>query len=317
MKNSEGRISEFSDLSGNKKTIGPTLPPHLRNDTKKQEDIIGPALPPGMDLTKNESSDEESIGPKLPSHLRNKRDNSTSESYDIGPQLPPSSVKASHTIGPSLPPGIINKKVYSDINEEDDNDIIGPLPCEMLKGDDSFHTAAEIEARARQMRNKLEGKEEKEEKISRESWMMELPSSKLSQSIGLQARSFRAKAGPDMSDRSAWTDTPADRERKEKEQDVGKKRRHDDTGTSERDKILSKDVKKYNKSNRPESLLELHQKELKKKKPKTEDKPADRRPFDRELDLQVNKFDDAQRKAIIKKSQKLDSRFSHGDSQFL
>lgn len=46
--------------------------------------------------------------------------------------------------------------------------------------------------------------------------MTELPSAGLSQCIGLQARSFKARAGPDMSDRSAWTDTPADREKKAK-----------------------------------------------------------------------------------------------------
>jgi hypothetical protein len=30
------------------------------------------------------------------------------------------------------------------------------------------------------------------------------------------ARSFRAKAGPDLSDRSDWTDTPLDKEKKNK-----------------------------------------------------------------------------------------------------
>lgn len=44
----------------------------------------------------------------------------------------------------------------------------------------------------------------------------------------------------------------------------------------------------------------------------------ERRPFDREIDLQVNRFDEAQRKNLIKKSAKLDSRFSHGkDKVFL
>lgn len=46
--------------------------------------------------------------------------------------------------------------------------------------------------------------------------MMELPSAGLAKNIGLTARTFRSKAGPDLGDRSVWTDTPADRERKEK-----------------------------------------------------------------------------------------------------
>lgn len=37
-----------------------------------------------------------------------------------------------------------------------------------------------------------------------------------------------------------------------------------------------------------------------------------RRPFDRDLDLQVNKFDQAQKSAIINKARCLDDRFSHG-----
>ena len=46
---------------------------------------------------------------------------------------------------------------------------------------------------------------------------------------------------------------------------------------------------------------------------------AKRKPFNREEDLQVNKFDDAQKKQLIKKSQLLNSRFSHGGTgtQFL
>lgn len=34
------------------------------------------------------------------------------------------------------------------------------------------------------------------------------------QHIGLGARTFKKKSGPEKGDRSIWTDTPADRERK-------------------------------------------------------------------------------------------------------
>lgn len=37
-----------------------------------------------------------------------------------------------------------------------------------------------------------------------------------------------------------------------------------------------------------------------------------RRPFDRDIDLQVNKFDQAQKKTILRKAQLLDDRFSRG-----
>lgn len=42
-----------------------------------------------------------------------------------------------------------------------------------------------------------------------------------------------------------------------------------------------------------------------------------RRPFSRDLDLKVNRFDEAQKKAILKKAQLLDDRFSSGHSKYL
>lgn len=44
--------------------------------------------------------------------------------------------------------------------------------------------------------------------------MLELPPEKAS-NLGLGPRTFRMKEGPDMSNRSAWTDTPAEKKRKE------------------------------------------------------------------------------------------------------
>ncbi|XP_054257412.1 myosin-11-like, partial [Macrosteles quadrilineatus] len=46
-------------------------------------------------------------------------------------------------------------------------------------------------------------------------------------------------------------------------------------------------------------------------------KKKERRPFDRNIDLQVHRFDEAQKKAIFKKAQLLDTRFSTGESKFL
>ena len=55
---------------------------------------------------------------------------------------------------------------------------------------------------------------------------------------------------------------------------------------------------------------EAKKKKKDKKKGKKEEK-QERQPFDRDRDLKVNKFDDAQRQAIIKKSAMLNSRFQH------
>lgn len=45
--------------------------------------------------------------------------------------------------------------------------------------------------------------------------------------------------------------------------------------------------------------------------------PSERRPFSREIDLQVNRFDEAQKQAVLKKAQLLDNRFLSGESKFL
>lgn len=44
---------------------------------------------------------------------------------------------------------------------------------------------------------------------------MELPPARAAD-FGLRARKFRLRPGPDMSDRSCWTDTPVEKARKRK-----------------------------------------------------------------------------------------------------
>ncbi|KAL8189808.1 UNVERIFIED_CONTAM: hypothetical protein K2H54_007929 [Gekko kuhli] len=64
-------------------------------------------------------------------------------------------------------------------------------------------------------------------------------------------------------------------------------------------------------SQRSESLMEIHQKKLKRKAAEDTHKPQERRPFDRDQDLHVHRFDEAQKRALIKQSRDLNTRFSH------
>lgn len=50
----------------------------------------------------------------------------------------------------------------------------------------------------------------------REEWMTELPPAQ-AVNLGLGPRKFRLRDGPDMSDRSCWTDTPALRAQRQKD----------------------------------------------------------------------------------------------------
>ncbi|XP_013401472.1 GPALPP motifs-containing protein 1-like [Lingula anatina] len=111
--------------------------------------------------------------------------------------------------------------------------------------------AAEVERRAENMKKKLLGEDEIETPVvtERESWMTELPPD-MGVNLGLGPRKFRSQPLPEKGDRSAWTDTPADRERKAKEMQEGRgsKRQHEEVFISERDRKITAQLQEYNVS---------------------------------------------------------------------
>ncbi|CAH1782107.1 unnamed protein product [Owenia fusiformis] len=248
---------------------------------------------------------------------------------NIGPSLPPGFEKTQN-VGPALPPGFETSHSDSDSSsnasehnvtsqpqsdsEDDAGDMIGPLPGTST-GTTEMSAAEEFEKRARKMKDKLLGKEapEIEESASRETWMTELPDG-MSKDFGLGPRTFRSKAPAEQD--SSWTDTPSSKN-KEKQEKGSKKRSAEKVPRSEKEIEIEKAIEKYNKKQRKESLMDMHTKKLKKKHKKDKDKPKERRAFSREDDLKVNKFDDAQKKSILKKAALLDTRFSHGNKKFI
>ena len=86
------------------------------------------------------------------------------------------------------------------IYESSDDDGIGPLPAGAEAKWSEAHQR--LEERAMEIKIKsLDGQSLESSNIkTREKWMLELPEGK-ARFIGLEARSFRAKEGPDMSDR--------------------------------------------------------------------------------------------------------------------
>ncbi|XP_062613442.1 GPALPP motifs-containing protein 1-like [Saccostrea cucullata] len=249
--------SESADSSSDEEasSIGPSLPPHIRS-SHTQSQSSEKATPPTSESKSPESLS--TIGPSLPPHLTAKfkcSNDSDSRTDSIGPCLPGdqssnSATKDDNVIGPCLPPHLQRNTQSSSSREEDedDSDLNGPLPTEMTAGNSQSSFSAEFERRAQKMRDQLDGKNEPESQPKRESWMTELPDC-LGQNIGLTARTFRANAGPDMSDRSMWTDSPADRARKEKEGDKGnRKRSHNETASSSRDQQIKSEVDKFNVS---------------------------------------------------------------------
>ncbi|KAI4889468.1 hypothetical protein NFI96_011636 [Prochilodus magdalenae] len=355
--------------------IGPALPPGLRQNRSDESDeddriskvvflVIGPALPPlykpgdstsssedsdqevvfkrakysgsgdGLSTNKSHTEDEEAagrpcvdeddgfFGPALPPGYR-KQESSPDRTPVLGPALPPGFQRQDHDedaeeddgdIGPALPP---DYKPDPSSSEEEDDAVIGPMPT---KDAAQSSVALDIERRAKRMRDKLMGLDNEPEELKRESWMTELPPEL--QHIGLGPRTFKKRSGPENKDRSIWTDTPADRERKARERQEAKEKgrpaKDEDPHLPQKDLDMAEKVSKYNESKRGESLLSMHTKKMKRKAEEDSKKPVERRPFDRDNDLQVNRFDEAQKKALLKKSQELNTRFSHSkDRMFL
>ncbi|KAJ2943797.1 hypothetical protein O0L34_g8117 [Tuta absoluta] len=311
----EGEISSDDDSQDNYEIDPTDLRHKLKKSTKKssqERDAVKP----------------EACGPALPPHLQKRYKRSVSPDIE-GPALPPHLKNTSKSIGPSIPDDL--RKVLAEREQDDvryvssDEDAgIGPLPVGAEQKWSDAHKR--LEERALDMKiRKLDGhSHHKSDAKSREQWMLELPEGK-AKILGLEARSFRAKAGPDLSDRSSWTDTPEEKARKAagvvKEEDVEvvlqreAKARHIASRDEEQEKAVKKHKKKHK---RDESLLEMHEKKLKKKKKKDEkEDKAERRPFSRDVDLQVNRFDEAQKRSIIKKAQDLDSRFGRGEAKYL
>ncbi|KAM3837288.1 GPALPP motifs-containing protein 1 isoform 1-T1 [Vipera latastei] len=322
--------------------IGPALPPHLAASAAASVDsgpVAGPALPPGY----KENSKYFDSGEKYVSaQMRKETDLDSEEDKDLspvprkqrrcqeedddgffGPALPPGFKKQDESperpiIGPALPPGF--KKLSEDAEEkpcyksqasdssEEEEDIFGPMPA---RGSVESNPGAEIEDRARRMKERLLGHDDDGSKESkRESWMIDLPPEL--KNFGLGPRTFKRRANDDSGDRSIWTDTPADREKKAKEAKKPIAKDNAEGFFSERDRRLAEQISSHNDTQRSESLLDIHRKKLKTKTAGDKNKPQERRPFDRDQDLQVHQIDEARKKAIIKQSRDLNTRFSHG-----
>lgn len=259
------------------------------------------------------------IGPNLPENVNSDSD----DEGCMGPQLPPDLrvINDDSSIGPSTTRETNSDEDEKQEGDDSDEDMIGPLPPTAEQERRARYMAAnEVELRNKKMKDKLTGS--KEEAPKREAWMTELPDL-VRKNFGMVARGFRQDAGPTGEGRSEWTETPADKEKRRLEAREGKrsdeecskkkKKKKKHKHESDREEVIQKEVKKYNKKKRGESLIEIHQKKLKKKE-KDKEKPVERRAFSREVDLEVNKFDDAKRNRLIKQSAQLNTRFSHGST---
>ncbi|EDV25781.1 uncharacterized protein TRIADDRAFT_55219 [Trichoplax adhaerens] len=286
------------------KTYGPLPPPSCTEASPTSN--TGQTL---KESTKQETTAVATYGPILPSsHASNsaastsnqndspESEQTANEAQQYGPALPPgfalsiqdqntdnnSPSKESKYIGPIMP-------YQSNVNQEDeitlhqvsnddtvDDDFVGPLPekiNEKRKDITDIAMKRERQFLAARQQSNLE-----EAKSGRESWMTDLPAS-IGNQFGLGPRQFRRNESVGKYDPTSWTETPSDK------------------------------AKKMNKKHhRKESLIDLHVKRKRDEEP--EDTKKERRPFDREKDLNHSALNATQRRSVINKAKKLDSRFS-------
>ena len=284
--------------------IGPQLPPHLQKSRTQSSE------------SESESEDDQSYGPRLPSVACRGPKPEEGSSFDVlGPKLPPAS--SSSNIGPQLPPGF-SKNDAEDSDSSDDGGMIGPMPPK--PGQELTEAEAikkSIEARAQKMLDKIEGRNQIAEP-KRETWMLELPESK-AKNFGLGPRQFSRSTAPKTKQDKSWTQAP--NSSKNATENTEEDPEHDEDvlaymASLERDKEMDKISSELKKKRGTETLMDIHDKKLKKKK-KDKKEAEERKPFDRNTDLTFNRFDEAQKKAMIKKAAKLDSKFSTGAAKYL
>ena len=225
--------------------------------------------------SRNLSHDDGAYGPALPPPTVKKPDDKQTSRPSKRKSTTPVDYKPkSGPIGPSLPKDFCipteeaQVENYDVITSDEDDNIIGPLPAsaEMTEWDLELEKR-KIEIKLQQLDRRMMAMTGDPDIKQREEWMLELPEIRKVPDMGLSSRQFRKNDRPDFSDRSNWTKTPNDKHKKphhDKKSDEDKRR---DLETRRRDEQQEKIAKEHKKSHkRNKSLLEIHEKKLKKDK---------------------------------------------------
>ncbi|KAI9016025.1 hypothetical protein DFJ74DRAFT_770597 [Hyaloraphidium curvatum] len=306
--------------------IGPAIPAHLLR--KSSDDGDGGGGSPGS---------ADGIGPQLPPSLKRKLDDrdaspppkpaaEDSDDDDYAPALPPDladrpPAPKRRVAGPTLPPSDLpapSPAQHPAYGYADDDDVVGPSAAFAAAGPDDEEEALrrmeEIDRRARAAKEAAEGGRGKEEKLERGEWMLVPPEAKrLGMTVEMQSRGFSKTTKEYDLDRSSWTDTPADKERKFKEELASrgkKKAKEEEPQLTMRDLEQAKIAEELNKS-RGKPLLESHTSSYVGSRDFERD-DASKRKFDRDKDLAARRIDPKKRQDLINSSRELDSKFGRG-----
>ncbi|XP_067617170.1 GPALPP motifs-containing protein 1 [Eurosta solidaginis] len=313
---------------------------HKHKEREPQQKILIPYTTPPTHHSSNtpfEPSTEDTFGPALPPHLL--KSEPKNERAFIGPMLPPQGFRQPINERRTLQneSSVVTKKDKAQPIDEDVEDFsYGPVPLPTTADGIAQMSATQMELEQRALELKLAAIEGtsghgSDAKV-REEWMLELPQVGLKSGLAALANMkrtfYQGKERPDFSDRSSWTKTPQDANNPtpstSKTTVVSLQQQAEADYERKRDEEQARLAKKHKKGHkRDESLVDMHQKKLRKEQKKREKELAasgakpERRPFSRDVDLKLNKIDSNQTKQIVDKAKILNTKFSSGKTKYL
>ncbi|CAI5438370.1 unnamed protein product [Caenorhabditis angaria] len=270
-------------------SYGPQLPasfqkPVLQEEEEEEDDtptVYGPQIPTARNPTDEAKIPE--ANSKSPAVIDEEEDEDDSTSM-YGPSIPTNFLPKTAE-GPELPPSF-----------SDDEDF-GPKP--ISKGDEEREEVLRMYRLAEQ---KEAEENAKNNESKREEWMTQMPKSL--GNFGLGARTFKTGTAVDRDD--SWEDAPgAKKKRKTEEPKVA-------AGIAEADARKAAIVAE--KAAGP-SLLEIHKKKRNDDAESRGLSEGERRPFDREKDMEVRGLKPGASKETVDRMKEFASRFAPSKNQ--
>ncbi|CAL2030257.1 unnamed protein product [Caenorhabditis brenneri] len=282
-------------------SYGPQLPAWLTKNQNEDEDskdekeeeedapiTYGPVIPGMSKNSKEEEEEPNFYGPMIPKKVDSKEKKEDRDEEDDDEE-------DCNSYGPSIPANFrpqAGPLSYPDDSDED----IGPMP--VSAGNEEKEA---IERAYRMVMQKEAEEEEKNSQPKREEWMTSVPQ-KLG-NFGLGARTF--KKGTASERDSTWEDAPG-----------AKKKRKEEMRTAKSVGLAAADARQaaiVEQKTAGPSLLELHQKQREEKV--KEVVPGERRPFDREKDMEVRGLKPGGSKEAVDRMKEFQGRFANSKEQ--
>lgn len=273
----------------------------------------------------NEEDEEDSFGPALPPHLLAKRKNAVAGPSAPSANSPPSASTVAKNVGLTLPPHLAARREYESDSDDDD---VGPSIHMASRGESAGDGVREfLEREARIAKEREEAAKPKE--MKRDEWMLVPPENAdfVNTIDPLKGRGFSRMAiePKKAQDMTLWTETPAERQQRLRDEVIGKKRKAENAGPTmtdeeiadmkrrkKRDAEIANSINQHNTTLRGKTLVDQHAQKLASsdKSKKSDDAPG---IWDRDSMMGVSGklMTERDRSKAITDARALNDRFGH------